>query len=235
MAVGGSKYDVDDIGEIIYVVDGSGNLTAATQAMLGGGTEYVEDDAFTNMTLVAGDFNNTVKPIAVSTDGFVSVADGGSSLTVDDGGTSITVDGAVSVSAALPAGDNNIGNVDIVSTIATTPQIDYALVGGTAKTVVRAGFSLAADGDIVAAQGAGNIILVHAIFLQSTVAQTACEIKNGSGGSVLCYSFPGINGGFVLPQSDMGWFKTSANTALYLNSFGAAGSVGGCIVYTVVT
>lgn len=53
----------------------------------------------------------------------LSVDDNGSTLSVDDGGNSLTVDGSVSVSgepsvkvnSALPAGNNNIGDVDIAN------------------------------------------------------------------------------------------------------------------------
>lgn len=43
------------------------------------------------------------------------VGDAGGSLTVDDGGGSLTVDGSVAVTAALPAGTNNIGDVDVLT------------------------------------------------------------------------------------------------------------------------
>lgn len=44
----------------------------------------------------------------------LSVDDNGSTLSVDDGGGSLTVDGTVSVNA-LPAGSNNIGDVDVLT------------------------------------------------------------------------------------------------------------------------
>jgi len=43
------------------------------------------------------------------------VAAGASALPIQDGGNSITVDGAVSLAAAIPAGTNNIGDVDVAS------------------------------------------------------------------------------------------------------------------------
>lgn len=51
----------------------------------------------------------------------VPVSDNGGSLTVDgsvtvvDGGGSLTVDGSVSITGAIPAGTNNIGDVDVLS------------------------------------------------------------------------------------------------------------------------
>ena len=42
-------------------------------------------------------------------------ASGASAVNIQDGGNTITVDGSVDVGSALPAGDNNIGNVDVVT------------------------------------------------------------------------------------------------------------------------
>lgn len=52
---------------------------------------------------------------ALTVDGTVTVQDGGSTISVDDGGSSLTVDGSVSLAAALPAGTNNIGDVDVLT------------------------------------------------------------------------------------------------------------------------
>lgn len=43
------------------------------------------------------------------------VTDNGSTLSIDDGAGSITVDGSVSLAAAIPAGTNNIGDVDVLT------------------------------------------------------------------------------------------------------------------------
>lgn len=55
-------------------------------------------------------------------------------LSIDDNGGAITVDGSVSLAAALPAGTNNIGDVDVLSlpTLAnvTTVATVSALTGG---------------------------------------------------------------------------------------------------------
>ena len=42
-------------------------------------------------------------------------AAGAAAVNVQDGGNSLTVDGAVTIGAALPAGSNNIGDVDVLS------------------------------------------------------------------------------------------------------------------------
>lgn len=45
----------------------------------------------------------------------LTVADGGATLSIDDGGGTISVDGNVGINVSLPAGPNNIGDVDIAS------------------------------------------------------------------------------------------------------------------------
>jgi hypothetical protein len=58
------------------------------------------------------------------------VDDGGSTLSVDDGGGSVTVDGAVSLAAAIPAGTNAIGTVDL-SAATPTAIADGATASAT--------------------------------------------------------------------------------------------------------
>lgn len=57
-------------------------------------------------------------------------------LPIDDAGGSITVDGSVSIGAAIPAGNNNIGDVDVASTVGTVadgaaglPAVIYVVAG----------------------------------------------------------------------------------------------------------
>ena len=71
--------------------------------------------ALTKGNQIAGTDGATARILSVNASGHVNIA---------DGGNSITVDGSVAVGTALPAGDNNIGNVDVV----TLP----ALVAGSA-------------------------------------------------------------------------------------------------------
>lgn len=57
--------------------------------------------------------------VNLGTNNDVVVSDGGSAISVDDNGGSLTVDGSVSIGAALPAGTNNIGDVDVLTEPAT--------------------------------------------------------------------------------------------------------------------
>lgn len=152
------------------------------------------------------------------------------------------VDGSatdVSSTNALPVDPGQV-DATIVSSVITTPILDYALVVNPAGAVVevdvlRKSFLLTSDGDIVAAAGANNEIWVIALKMMSTAAQATCQIRNGAAGSVLDHAFPGINGGYVAAPTSFIWYKTTANTALYLNSFDTAGSVGGSVIYAVVS
>lgn len=94
----------------------------------------------------------------------VPVTDAGGSLTVDDGGASLTIDGSVSLAAAIPAGTNNIGDVDIASIAAGDNNI------GNVDIVTMPNVTLAAGtntnevvGDVAHdAAAAGNPVLVAA-------------------------------------------------------------------------
>jgi hypothetical protein len=72
---------------------------------------------------------NALNQLAVSVDNTVTVG----SHAVTDGGGSLTVDGAVSLAAAIPAGTNNIGDVDVLS----VPAPLSTAGGGTEATAQR--------------------------------------------------------------------------------------------------
>lgn len=66
----------------------------------------------------------------------VDNAAGASAVNVQDGGNSLTVDGSVSLAAAIPAGTNNIGDVDIASVAA---GVSIEVVGDVAHDAAVAG------------------------------------------------------------------------------------------------
>lgn len=118
---GGATFASDDIGgvhyprtKVVWGADGAANDTAAGAAAL-----PIQDGG--NSLTVDG---------TVSVSGTVTVGDGGGSLTVDgtvtanagtgpwpvtDNGGSLTVDGSISLAASIPAGTNNIGDVDVLT------------------------------------------------------------------------------------------------------------------------
>lgn len=107
---------------------------------------------------------------------------------------------------------------------------------GTARTPVFLAIDAATSGDntLLAAQGAGNKIRVHQLFLVAA-GTTTVRFESGAGGTALTGQMNLVaNTGFVLPYSPVGWFETAANTLLNLE-LSAAVSVDGNCVYTVVT
>lgn len=107
---------------------------------------------------------------------------------------------------------------------------------GTARTPVFAAIDAATSGDntLLAAQGAGNKIRVHQLFLVAA-GTTTVRFESGAGGTALTGQMNLVaNTGFVLPYSPIGWFETAANTLLNLE-LSAAVSVDGNFAYTVVT
>ena len=135
----------------------------------------------------------------------------------------------VNVGAALAASRT-------VDSVAATQTVDRLMNNLTAVTPTFAAISAASSGNntIVAAQGTSNIILVHQVLLVASGAVTV-RFESGADGAALTgqMALP-ANGGFVIPFSPVGWFKTAANTLLNLELSGAT-QVSGVVGYTVVT
>ena len=155
---GGAIIATDDIASVHYniVKLALGALDSATLATGGNGNV----DAGTLRVTIAAD-----------TTGVLSVDDNGSTLSIDDGAGSLTVDNggtfAVQVDAAIPAGtnnigdvdvasiaagDNNIGNVDIVTLPTTVHSADYDTDAGT-DTTLAFGIAVPAAGGAAVVPG----------------------------------------------------------------------------------
>ncbi len=89
---------------------------------------------------------NSLPVVIASNQSGVPVTDNNSTLSVDDGSGSLTVD----VGTALPAGNNNIGDVDV----ATVPAPLSTAGNGTAATALRV--TVASDSTGVVGLAAGN-------------------------------------------------------------------------------
>jgi len=135
---------------------------------------------------------------------------------------------SVPVAATLPAGTLRIGG--------TYP------VGGqiidevpTVRTVNRTSVTASASGAtvVVAAQGGGVRIRVLSVFVCTS---TAVGVKFQSASTDISgLSALAANGGFVMPETQHGWFQTAANEALNVNLSGAATSVGVTVVWVQAT
>lgn len=135
----------------VRLTDTNGDYIAA-----GAGTQYNDGAARGSATgtLILGDDSTNLQSLACDTAGklLVKVEDGGNVLSVDDGAGSLTVDGSVSIASALPAGDNNIGNVDIV----TMPNVTLAAGTNTNEVVGDAAHGAAVAGNPVLQAGEGR-------------------------------------------------------------------------------
>jgi hypothetical protein len=89
------------------------------------------------------------------------------------------------------------------------------------------------DNTLLAAQGSGNKIRVHSLYLLASGTVTV-RFESGAGGTALSGQMSLVaNSGIVLPFSPAGWFETAANALLNLE-LSAAISVDGGFQYTVV-
>lgn len=139
-----------------------------------------------------------------------------------------TIDNAISgsemqvdVVAALPAGTNNIGDVDVLS---------FA----NGKTIKRAVISGATSGNnTIVTAVADKKIKVLSVFLIAATAVTV-RFESGAGGTALTGVMSiGATGGFVLPppaDPTNHWFETGVNTLLNME-LGGAVQVSGAITY----
>lgn len=147
------------------------------------------------------------------------------------------------ISSALPAGTNNIGDVDVVTlpAIAATAsnigaQLSTSAImnGTTAITPSFAVIDAASSGDntIVSADATKKIRVVS-LFLVSA-GTVNVRFEGGAGGTALTGQMNLVaNSGFVLPFNPVGWFETAANTLLNLELSGAI-SVDGSLTYILV-
>lgn len=127
----------------------------------GGDTIATDDLTTLNGGAVSGIKAQRVK-VGFGSDGAFRDVDASNGLPVADGGGSITVDGSVSIGSALPAGTNNIGDVDVL-TLPSLPAGTNAIGTLAANSGVDIGdvtINNASGGSAVNIQDGGNAITV---------------------------------------------------------------------------
>lgn len=148
--------------------------------------------------------------------------------------------------ASIAAGDNNIGNVDIV-TLPATPagtnligrisasnETSTVYNGTTAITPKFASIDVATSGDntLVAAVTSKKIRVLSLTLVAAGTVNVRFE--SGAGGTALSGQMNLVaNTGFVLPYNPVGWFETASGTLLNLE-LSAAVSVDGMLTYIEV-
>lgn len=262
---GGATFATDDIGgvqypraKVVWGADGAANDTSAAAPLpvVQTGAHEVSLDAATLAAL---------ETISAAQSGAWEVSLDAGSLaaleTVELGATTLAALETLTVaqiSSALPAGtnnigdvdiasiaagDNNIGNVDIVTmpAIAATAsnigaQISTSAImdGTTACTPKFAVIDAATNGDntIISANATKKLRVLAAFLVSSGTVNVRFE--GGAGGTALTGQMNLVaNSGFVLPFNPAGWFETASNTLLNLELSGAV-SVDGCLTYIEV-
>lgn len=158
--------------------------------------------------------------------------------------------GTVTISAALPAGDNNVGNVDVL-TLPATPagtnligktacgqDVDSLYQGATALAVKYANIDVTSSGDnAIVAAVSGKTLKVISVFLAASGAvdvyfnDGTANLLGGTRKVKLDNTGAAGAGGFALQNNPTGWFKTAGtNRPINLNLSGAVG-VAGCLAY----
>lgn len=157
-----------------------------------------------------------------------------------------TVSAVTAITNALPAGTNNIGDVDVltlpalaagtnlIGRVSSSNETSTIYNGTTAVTPAFAVIDHAVSGDnTIVAADVTKKIRVFSLFLISA-GTVNVRFEGGAGGTALTGQMNLIaNTGFVLPYNPLGWFETAANTLLNLE-LSAAISVDGSITYGLI-
>lgn len=116
----------------------------------------------------------------------VNIQDGGNSISVDDNGGSLTVDGSVSLAAALPAGTNNIGDVDVLTLPGSLQGYAEDAAHATGDTGVQAlavrtdspANKSGTDGDYEPLQVSGGLLWTRTRGIQTPAGDSAMDDTN---------------------------------------------------------
>lgn len=209
----------------------------------------------------AGTDTRAVVGVALAASGGAQLVGSANPLPISDNGSSITVDGSVSVASALPAGTNNIGDVDVL-TLPALPagtnnigDVDVLTIPAAARTTDSISAAVATDAIMssttvltpkfakisTSASGATTVVAAVAskklrVLRWDLVASAAVNVKWQS--HVTPTDLSGLyefaaNGGISAPFCPVGHFETVSGEALDINLSGAV-TVGGTLTYVEV-
>lgn len=262
-ATGDLKVTLDS--ESVTIVDGGGAITVdnggtfavQVDAALPAGSNNIGDvDVLTLpgtaaeaaalpsvFVVVAGDDGTDTHPLQMNAAGDLKVTL--DSETVDVSDRAARDLGKVDIAAfdvALPAGSNNIGDVDIASALPAgtnkigviSEDISSPYDGTTALTPKYAEIDAASSGNnTVISAVVGKKIRVLAITLVASGGANTVEWQDGASGTPLSGGMSFAENGGYTAQCPYGLFEGSTNTLLNL-SLSAATSVDGHITYVEV-
>lgn len=156
------------------------NLTRAViagRASTGGGTYYnVKVNPSGSLTTAIGDITGIVGQTTMANSLPVTIASNQTGVPVTDNGGSLTVDGTVTIGTALPAGTNNIGDVDVL-TLPSVTLASQANPFSSAIPVSDNGGSITVDGTVAATQS-GTWSVATATYSSSAVSSVTSAATN---------------------------------------------------------
>lgn len=145
------------------------------------------------------------------------------------------VAGTVTIGSALPAGTNNIGDVDVLTVPAALQGPGNPVVDSFSSAVVNLAASTA-DQSLVAAPGADHQIWVYGLFMMADTAAGTVTLQDEDNTALSGTMAVSDEGGWVLPMSGnfaMPWIKVATNKALEADT--GACTVDGILTYAVVS
>jgi len=154
---------------------------------------------------------------------------------VSDAGGALTVDGSVTVGAALPAGTNNIGDVDVLTLPGAVQGPGNPTIDSFASAVVNLAASTA-NQVLVTAPGANKQLWVYGLFMMADTAAGTVTLQDEDDTALSGTMAVSDEGGWVLPMSGnfaMPWIKVATNKALEADT--GACTVDGIITYAIVS
>lgn len=213
----------DFVVDTVQLTDGSNvqntQLVTAVEAGASTGLAKAEDAAHSS-----GDYGIMALAVRTDTAAARATTDGDYIPLIVDSSGRLHVN-AGSVPAAARTSDS----------VSAALAVDRLMKDLTALTPTKLpiGASSSGNNTLLAAQGSGNKILVHQMFLIAASAVTV-RVESAGSGDLTGDLTIDAKQGFVLPFSPIGWFETVANEALTVNLSGAV-SVAGAFAYTVTT
>lgn len=215
----GSVQHPDTVTEYINGSSQPERVSASTPLPVGGTWVLSEDDAHTT-----GDSGIMLLAVRKDTAATTAGTDGDYAALISDNTGRLRVNVYESSRIALQ------GSTDVVAAAAKADQVR---IGSEVLSIKTANIDLSASGTIVAAV-ASKRLQVLGLFLHADTDPGKVTVNDGSGGTALLTTYPGANGGVVLPGPTKWCDLATTNTALYL-TLGSSVSIGGVVTYAEVT
>jgi len=143
--------------------------------------------------------------------------------------------GDVDIASALPAGTNNIGDVDVLSVPGALQGPGNPTVDSYASAVVDLAASTA-NQVLVATPGANKQIWVYGLFMMADTAAGTVVLQDEDDTALTGTMAVSDEGGWVWPMSvnfAMPWLKVATNKALEADT--GACTVDGVLTYAIVS